>query len=104
MLDHRLASTIEAMFGIVYRIRAYRTPLLIRTQGDTLWSFLAKNRRKNIVFSDDFRPKLTIVRGLKVQKFNKTPAFYLRGYGMYHTAHWSKAIVGGIPKIRHRFS
>ena len=35
-----------------------------------------------MIFSDDFWPKLTIVRGLKDQKFNKTPAFNLRGYGI----------------------
>ena len=64
-----------------YRIRANRTPLLIRAPGFALCSFSAKNRRKITVFSDDFRTKMTIVRGLNVQKFNRTQPFYLRGYG-----------------------
>ena len=30
----------------VYRIRAYRTPLLIRTPGDTFWAHIGHFRRK----------------------------------------------------------
>ena len=38
---------------------------------------------KITVFLDDFLPKLTIVRGLKIQNFNRIPSFYLRGYGSF---------------------
>ena len=36
---------------------------------------------KNTVFSDDFWSKMTIVSSLKPIKINRTPPFYLRGYG-----------------------
>ena len=37
---------------------------------------------KNTVFSDNFWSKMTIASNLKLIKFNRTPAFYLRGYGI----------------------
>ena len=38
---------------------------------------------KNIAFLVDFRSKTTMVSSLNLIKFNKMPAFYLRGYGKY---------------------
>ena len=49
-----------------YRIRANRTALLIRTPGDSLWSFSAKNWWKITLFSPIFSPKTTIVWSQKV--------------------------------------
>ena len=40
-----------------------------------------ENSSKITLFSADFSPKLTIVSSLKLMKFNRTPSFYLRGYG-----------------------
>ena len=37
---------------------------------------------KNNAFLVDFWSKTTVVSSLNLIKFNKTPAFYLRGYGM----------------------
>ena len=42
---------------------------------------------KNTVFSDDFWSKMTIVSSLKPIKINRTPPFYLRGYGNYFDLH-----------------
>ena len=67
----------------IYRIRAYRTPLLIRTPWDTLWSFFAAFCPKFTIFSDKKLPKMTRVGGLNLVNFNRTPAFYMRGYGIY---------------------
>ena len=41
--------------------------------------FLSK---KKLQFSDENQPKMTIVCGLKLVNFNRTPALYLRGYGI----------------------
>ena len=57
------------------------------------WSFLTKNRPKNIVFLDDFRSKMTIVSSLKILKFNRTPALYLPGYGMQERALLGESIM-----------
>ena len=68
-----------------YRIRANRIPLLIRTTGDTFWAHYGNfwwKIVKKLVFLDKKLSKLTIVHDLKVLKFNRTLAFYWRGYGM----------------------
>ena len=36
---------------------------------------------KKIQFSDKNQPKMAAVGGLKLVYFNKTPAFFLHGYG-----------------------
>jgi hypothetical protein len=71
---------------LIYHIRANRTPLLNKTPGDTFWAHYGHFRQKigeKLVFSDENLPKLTLVGGLKTQQFNRTPAFYWRGYDRY---------------------
>ena len=53
--------------------------------GRTMVNFGEKSAKNTVIF-DDFSAKYTIVRGLKIQNFNRTPPFYLRGYGIsyYH--------------------
>ena len=49
--------------------------------------FFDQKSSKNTELSDDFRSKMNIVDCLKLVKFNRTPAFYLRGYGTSITIH-----------------
>ena len=74
---------IDKKLQCTYRIRADRTPLLIRTPWSILWSFLATFCLKIIVVWDKKWPKMTMVGCLKIRKFNKTPVFYLPGYGIF---------------------
>ena len=59
-----------------YHIRVIATPSWLQPQetyfGCTLVIFGEKSS-KITVFSDENLPKLTIVRGLKIQKINRTP-------------------------------
>ena len=43
--------------------------------------FGEKSSENTVIFAD-CSPKLTTVSGLKILDFNRTPSFYLRGYGM----------------------
>ena len=43
-------------------------------------NFDEKSSENTIIFAN-FSPKLAKVRGLKILDFNRTPSFYLRGYG-----------------------
>ena len=46
------------------------------------------------VFLDKIWPKMTIVHSLKILNFNRTPAFYMRGYGSqigeFHVQNWER--------------
>ena len=68
--------------GIYYRIRVNATPSWIEPQatyfGRTVVIFGEKSS-KITVFSDENLSKLTIVRGLKIQKINRTPGLQLYG-------------------------
>ena len=69
-----------------YRIRANRTPLLIRKPGYTfLWHTLVRfceKLSKIAIFFGRFISKLTNVHNKKIIYFNRKPAFYLGGFGM----------------------
>ena len=41
-----LKQSLHCFLEIAYRIRAYRTPLLIRTPGDTFWAHIGHFRQK----------------------------------------------------------
>ena len=70
---------------MVHRIRANRTPLLIRTP----WTLFLMHyghfwhRSMHAVFWGKYLPKMTIEPKQKFLNFNRTRALYLRGYGNY---------------------
>ena len=64
-----------------YRILSNRTLILIRTPGVTFCIIFSKRLSKITVFLGQILPKKTIVQWQKILNFNRTPAFYMRGYG-----------------------
>ena len=70
---------------VEYRIRVIATPSWIEPQATYLGHSVVIFGEKSLkitVFSDENLPKLTIVRGLKIQKINRTPGMQWRGYGI----------------------
>ena len=75
-MDKFLYKIAIQTFKFVIPYPRYCNPVLNRTPGDIFWAHFGHFRQKsakNIVFSDENLPKLTIVRGLKTQKINRTP-------------------------------
>ena len=63
-----------------YRILSNRIPILIRT----FCIIFSKRLSKITVFLGQILPKKTIVQWQKILNFNRTPAFYMRGYGILY--------------------
>ena len=77
-------TTVTLADLLAYRIRTNRTQLSIRTPGDTLSAhydhFDETLQRKHSILDKNL-PQITLVQSNKILNFDRTPEFYLRGYG-----------------------